>query len=73
MPIMVTTSADEANSKESEEQLSSACERQTESEETPELCFRRVDRRIRSVLQHNKHLPTVSGLLSLNFLETYMR
>ena len=67
MPIIVTTSADEANSKlvkESEEQLASACERQTESEETPELCFRRVDRRIRSVLQHNKHLPTVSGLLS---------
>ena len=28
--------------------------------ETPEQCFRKVDRRIRSVLQHNKHLPSVS-------------
>ena len=26
----------------------------------PEQCFRKVDRRIRSVLQHNKHLPSVS-------------
>ena len=28
--------------------------------EIPEQCFRKVDRRIRSVLQHNKHLPSVS-------------
>ena len=28
----------------------------------PEQCFRKVDRRIRSVLQHNKHLPSVSVL-----------
>lgn len=28
--------------------------------ENPERCFRKVDRRIRSVLQHNKHLPSVS-------------
>ena len=28
--------------------------------ETPERCFKKVDRRIRSVLQHNKHLPSVS-------------
>ena len=31
-----------------------------EGQETPEQCFKKVDRRIRSVLQHNKHLPSVS-------------
>ena len=31
-----------------------------EEREIPERCFRKVDRRIRSVLQHNKHLPSVS-------------
>ena len=36
-------------------------EREKEEEETAAFCFRRIDRRIRSVLQHNKHLPTVSG------------
>ena len=30
-------------------------------EKTAVFYFKRVDRRIRSVLQHNKHLPTVSG------------
>ena len=30
-------------------------------EETPEQRFRKVDRRIRSVLQHNKRLPLVRG------------
>ena len=28
--------------------------------ENPERCFRKVDRRICSVLKHNKHLPSVS-------------
>ena len=32
-----------------------------EEEKTAVFYFKRVDRRIRSVLQHNKHLPTVSG------------
>lgn len=35
-------------------------EGKVEEGENPERCFRKVDRRIRSVLQHNKHLPSVS-------------
>lgn len=39
-----------------------------EGQKTPEQCFRKVDRRIRSVLQHNKHLPSVSDNIVLGLI-----
>lgn len=36
-----------------------------EMEESGEERFRRIDHRVRSILQHNKHLPLVSRQSSL--------